>query len=45
MALFNRDSLARTMAMAQFTTGAEADPSIDDRQTAVNPDTSYRLAA
>ena len=37
MALFNRNSLARTMAMAQFTTGAEADPSIDDRRDGGEP--------
>jgi hypothetical protein len=50
MALFNRDSLASTLRMANFTTTAPADPSIDDpsiddHETFVDDEFHHRLAA
>lgn len=46
MAVFNRDSLARAMLTAQFTTGTETDSSIDAaREPIAEADVPYRLAA
>ena len=45
MAVFNRDSLASTFRMANFTTTAPADASIDDHETFVDAEFHYRLAA
>jgi hypothetical protein len=44
MAVSNRDSLASTLRMANFTTAAPAHASIDDHETLVD-DFDYRLAA
>jgi hypothetical protein len=45
MAVFNRDSLASTFRMANFTTTAPADASIGDHETFVDAEFHYRLAA
>jgi hypothetical protein len=45
MAVFNRDSLASTLRMVNFTTTAPADPSIDDHETFVDAEFHHRLAA
>jgi hypothetical protein len=48
MALFNRDCVAKALALAQCTTGAGVDPSIDDAdhdETFLDDDYFYREAA
>jgi hypothetical protein len=48
MALFNRDCVAKSMALAQGTTGTAVDPSIDntgDDETFLDDDFFYREAA
>jgi hypothetical protein len=48
MALFNRDCVAKSVALAQRTTGAAVDPSIDDAEpdeTFLDDDFFYREAA
>jgi hypothetical protein len=46
MAVFNRDSLAQTMTMAQLTAAARPDPSIDEHEAeTLYVDIPYRLAA
>ena len=48
MALFNRDCVAKAVVLAQSTTGAAIDPSIDDAdhdETFLDEDFFYREAA